>query len=349
MAILVGSDGDDVLRGGPADDELSGLAGNDRLDGGPGADVLGGGDDDGYTTVPGRFFIWGDTAEYVRSDAGVTVNLAMGTAQGGHAEGDTLAGIESVRGSDHADILTARTGDPSAGSALWGNKGGDRLQGGTGSDMLWGGKGTDTLDGGGGDDVLEGGVGADWLDGGEGSDRAAYRLSDAGVAINLAAGTGQGGHAEGDTLLGIENLTGSRFNDHLTGDDRNNRLIGDAGNDTLEGGKGDDVLDGGAGADWLDGGDGNDRLNGQDGQDRLKGGAGNDKFAFGDGDTVMDFADGRDTIDLRQLVDITADNFAESVTIRANGDDAEVVIGEAVLTVSGVSPAELTADDFLLA
>jgi hypothetical protein len=38
------------------------------------------------------------------------------------------------------------------------------------------------------------------------------------VTVDLAAGTGLGGDAEGDTLLDIENLDGSGHDDSLTGD-----------------------------------------------------------------------------------------------------------------------------------
>ena len=92
----------------------------------------------------------------------MTVNLATGSAAGGHAEGDTLTGIESARGSHHADVLTARDDDPSTeatseGSILWGHRGDDALHGGTGRDILWGGHGNDTLMGGAAVDFLEGG------------------------------------------------------------------------------------------------------------------------------------------------------------------------------------------------
>ena len=73
-----------------------------------------------------------------------------------------------------------------------------------------------------------GGAGRDVLDGGTGSDRTIYAGSDAGVTVNLATGTGLGGHAEGDTLTAIENLTGSVHSDALTGDDNGNRLTGSA-------------------------------------------------------------------------------------------------------------------------
>ena len=170
------------------------------------------------------------------------------------------------------------------------------------------------------------------LDGGEGEDHAGYWGSDAGVTVNLATGMGQGGHAEGDTLTGIENVSGSYHHaDHLIGDDGDNGLSGNGGNDTL---------DGGAGDDWLDG---------QDGEDLLTGGEVSDTFVFGDGDTVTDFEDGSDQINLHNLGHINADNFETNVTIRQSGDDVEVQIGDAVLTLTGASAADITVEDFILA
>ena len=57
--------------------------------------------------------------------------------------------------------------------------------------------------------------------------------------VNLETGEAAGGHAEGDTLTGVENLTGSDHNDALTGDAGANTLQGGSGNDALEGGAGD--------------------------------------------------------------------------------------------------------------
>jgi Ca2+-binding RTX toxin-like protein len=61
-----------------------------------------------------------------------------------------------------------------------------------------------------------------------------------------------------ETLLNIERLGGTEFDDELIGDAGNNILEGNAGNDTLFGGAGNDELDGGAGVDFLDGGEGVD-------------------------------------------------------------------------------------------
>jgi Ca2+-binding RTX toxin-like protein len=75
--------------------------------------------------------------------------------------------------------------------------------------------------------------------------------------VSLASGAVSGG-AGNDTLIGIEHVTASAFNDTLTGNELANVLTGGAGDDLLTGAAGADTLDGGAGADTLAGGLGND-------------------------------------------------------------------------------------------
>ena len=107
--------------------------------------------------------------------------------------------------------------------------GNDELKGSTGNDTLRGLEGDDTLYGAEGNDVLRGGPGADTLDGEDGWDVARYLSSNAAVTVNLATGDARGGHAEGDTLISIENLTGSDRDDVLTGDGGHNVLESGAG------------------------------------------------------------------------------------------------------------------------
>ncbi len=213
---LFGFAGDDVIDGGAGNDRLYGDAGNDTLIGGPGDDILDGGD--GV-----------DTVDYSGAAAGINANISSswGWAQG---EGyDQLSSIENIKGSAFNDTLT--------GGAIP-----NRLEGGAGHDTLNGGAGGDTLLGGTGDDRLMGGLGDDIIDGGAGNDTASYADSVIGVRVDLTKdGLIQntlGGGA--DTLIGIENLTGSAFSDVL---------IGSSGDNILEGGQGDDILDGGAGND----------------------------------------------------------------------------------------------------
>ena len=132
-----------------------------------------------------------------------------------------------------------------------GNAVANRLAGSAGNDELWGRGGDDVLEGNAGADRLEGGAGADRLDGGAGTDTVSYSGSDGAVTVDLEAGTGEGGHAEGDVIMDVENVLGSGYGDVLGGNSGANRL---------DGGDGDDILDGGAGADRLLGGAGMDTV-----------------------------------------------------------------------------------------
>jgi serralysin len=102
-------------------------------------------------------------------------------------------------------------------------------------------------------------LGADTLNGGVGGCvTASYANAVGGVVVDLLLGLGLAGEAAGDTLIAIDNLIGSAFDDTLVGNNLRNRLEGGAGNDTLNaqgeadilvGGDGDDVLNGGTGRD----------------------------------------------------------------------------------------------------
>ena len=140
----------------------------------------------------------------------------------------------SPQGSEHTADYDHR------GNCLYGWGGDDRLYGGDADDILSGGTGNDVLEGRGGNDWLHGGPGADTLDGGPGIDTASYSGSRGAVTVNLAARSASGGDADGDTIVGIENLVGS---------DRADTLTGNAGDNVLEGGRGADRLVGGGGKD----------------------------------------------------------------------------------------------------
>src|SRR5262245_52227272 len=157
--------------------------------------------------------------------------------------------------------------------AIYGTESGETLDRADGvtdnGDQIYGFGGEDWIYGLGGNDWLKGGGGADHLFGGEGSDTASYYDSTAGVQVDLQWGTGRGGTAEGDTLNGIENVSGSLYHDHIRGNDLPNtldgldgqdQLFGYGGRDILNGGDGDDLLTGGPGADTLNGGDANDTV-----------------------------------------------------------------------------------------
>ncbi|SFG41269.1 Ca2+-binding protein, RTX toxin-related [Roseobacter denitrificans OCh 114] len=219
-------------------------------------------------------------------------NVRVGTHQGdtinGGGGGDAIfgdGGSDIINGMGGDDIIVGGTGS----DTLDGGVGDDVIDGGDGVDMITGGEGNDDLDGdagddtligGAGDDDLGGGAGADILHGGEGKDRLAYGSSNAGVTIDLAAGTGSGGHADGDVFSGFENVQGSEHNDIIRGDAGTNLLNGENGNDILEGRDGDDVLFGATGDDTLRGGNGDDILSALQGREHFDGGAGQDLVSY---------------------------------------------------------------------
>src|SRR2546430_3568991 len=88
---------------------------------------------------------------------------------------------------------------------------------GTGAINGTGNAGDNVLIGNTGNNILAGLGGADTLDGGAGTDTATYVASAAGVNVSLSTGVGHGGDAEGDTLVNVENLTGSNLNDVIEG------------------------------------------------------------------------------------------------------------------------------------
>ncbi|MFC6463210.1 beta strand repeat-containing protein [Paracoccus aerius] len=139
------------------------------------------------------------------------------------------------------------------------------LVGGNADDGLSGSIGNDSLEGGAGRDTLAGGVGNDTLVGGADADTASYQSATSGVTVDLnLQGVAQlVGASEGsDTLISIENLIGSRFEDLLTGDAVANVVSGGAGNDTIRGEAGNDMLFGNQGDDLLEGGSGDDWMHG---------------------------------------------------------------------------------------
>ena len=217
------------------------------------------------------------------------------------------------------DYVLAGSGD----DIVYAGLGNDTVLGQAGNDLLDGGSGNDSLYGGGGNDTLVGSSGADYLDGGAGENWAYFNdaIATTGVTVNLTTGQGNGGYAQGDTYVGIQNVLGSAFDDVLAGNTDNNSLLANAGNDTLIGGAGNNFLDGGTGSDTADystvtaalnialdttfsngqggtdqlvnienliGGTSDDVLMGNSGINILQGGGGNDTLDGGGGADVLD-------------------------------------------------------------
>ncbi|WP_179221873.1 M10 family metallopeptidase [Inquilinus limosus] len=260
---LYGNGGNDSIQGGAGADFISGGNGDDLIQGGAGDDVLtgGGGKDQvygndgndrfyieaGWNAGIGEAFFGGagidtfDASTVIFVGFSATINLQDGIFTDSNFPGYEiwLSSVENAIATDENDTVTG-SGENNV------------LTLGAGNDTAWGLGGNDSLLGEAGNDVLRGGAGADILNGGAGIDTASYYESSTGISVNLATGTGTGGDAQGDTLIGIENLSGSQGND---------TLVGNSGANTLQGWNGDDVLRGGAGADILNGGNGVDTAN----------------------------------------------------------------------------------------
>ncbi|WP_413173195.1 beta strand repeat-containing protein [Anabaena azotica] len=157
---IIGQDGNDTITGFLGNDLLYAGNGQDDLDGGEGDDTLWGGA--GYKILRGGA---GNDVIYSRDGQGLSANNNLYGGQGN----DTLygwTGNDSLFGEDGNDSLDGSWGNDS----LDGGAGNNILNGGDGNDVLKGGVGNDTIDGGAGDDTIDGGAGDDTIDGGAGTD-----------------------------------------------------------------------------------------------------------------------------------------------------------------------------------
>jgi len=203
-----GSNFDDTLAGSHGDDFLLGGAGNDLLFGAAGNDFMDGG-------------LGTDRADYAQAIGAVHVDLSFGSAIDGVGNFDTLFNIENVTGSNFDDTLRGNNFD----------------------NALFGGLGNDLLYGGAGNDLLDGGVVADLQSdaGFRDTDRVDYSTAFFSVNVNLETGIAFDGEGGMDTLIGIESVNGSMFNDEFVGSS--------AFLENFHGGAGDDFINGGGGFD----------------------------------------------------------------------------------------------------
>jgi Ca2+-binding RTX toxin-like protein len=240
---------------------------------------------------------------------GVVLVCAFALVQAGSAEAAKCTlkgtgGVDVLKGTKKADVLCGKGGD----DVLIGKGGDDVLKGADGKDILTGKSGNDSLAGGAGDDTLAGGKGDDELKGQAGIDVAAFADSPAAITVDLGAGTASGDGA--DTMIAVENVIGSSFNDLLTGDAAANELSAGDGDDAVVGGAGNDTLKGQGGADSTSyaaatdsvtadmragtvSGQGTDAISGIE---NLTGSPQADTIVGDDAANILDGAGGRDTV-----------------------------------------------------
>ncbi|MEB3293280.1 MAG: calcium-binding protein, partial [Synechococcales bacterium] len=231
---LEGGNGDDRLFSGNGNDTLLGGDGDDWLAGGAGIDLLDGGD--GFDLA-----LLGDLPSGVRAD----LNTDQMTYQDatGNIITEIIRNIEGITSGEFNDELI-------------GDAGNNRFDGRGGNDILRGGLG---------DDYFLGGAGIDFIDGGAGFDTVnLVEDFNFGVSVNLSTGTviyNAMGSTITETILNIESVIATQFDDEVIGNDADNLIYGLGGNDRLFGGDGNDGLVGGDGIDFMDGGAGFDTAN----------------------------------------------------------------------------------------
>lgn len=264
--------------------------------------------------------------QYSNAPFAVMVDLAAGIAAGGDGN-DTLININQVLGSAYDDVLL-------------------------GSDSFL-------------TEHFEGMAGNDTIEGRGGHDIVRYLSASYGVVVDLATGSASGffaGDLGTDTLLDIEGVVGSTYEDSLFGGAADESFQGYKGNDSIDGGGGIDRVDytwstsavtvdlaagtasdGFGGSDILRNLEGvrgsnfNDRvignaadnvLEGRAGDDALIGGAGNDTIFGGDGEADVALYSGNQA-DYR--VTHQADGSLLVADLREAGEGTDILTGVEVL------------------
>jgi Ca2+-binding RTX toxin-like protein len=203
---LWGGAGDDILQGSYGSDQLYGESGNDILGGSFGNDIMDGGSGGANTTN-------------FNSPAGVMVDLGITVQQDTGGQGkDIIRSCQNLIGSPFNDVLI-------------GTDGANHIRGLAGDDLVLGMGGNDLLDGGPGNNRIDG-------NGAFGLKTLTYAYANAGVVVDLEAGTATGGFGDGafsDILFNIQNIMGSPYYDELYGDGNSNVIDGGGGSDIMNG------------------------------------------------------------------------------------------------------------------
>jgi serralysin len=167
-------------------------------------------------------------------------------------------------------------------------------------------------------EVFDGGQGEDYIDGGGGGhDRYQIETPPFAIIVDLSGPVGTArlvlpdGSFETDTLVNIEEVSATEFDDDITLSDVDNVAIGENGNDTIRGLAGNDTLIGDQGHGFFGTTAGDDVLIGGLGKDMLTGNGGHDAFRFesilesgtrgATRDVITDFKRGDDLIDLAAI------------------------------------------------
>jgi Ca2+-binding RTX toxin-like protein len=266
-----GYDGNDIVYAGGRADHIYIGNGDDTVYAGKGTTVYN--DGDGDDLVIGFKDGAGVTIDYSLHNQAVNVNLSTdsGDDDNDGITDDTLQFVDHVTGSDFDDILRGDSGR----NIIYGGAGNDiiygddaydgvdffdRLYDGAGDDIVYGGDGADGFYSGSGTNQLYGEDGDDFfnllegnniVDGGNGTDILMFTQSSGSVRVDLLnqeLDIDNNGVAEG-SVINVENVKGSQFDDIFKGNDQYNVIEGEKGEDILYASAGSDILHGGQGTD----------------------------------------------------------------------------------------------------
>ncbi|MEL6915463.1 MAG: hypothetical protein AAFP13_13265 [Pseudomonadota bacterium] len=281
---VIGSNGDDTLRGDGRDNVLSGGAGDDLLEGRAGDDVL----------------VLGEGSDTARGGMGDdTFIIGLGNADVDGGDGFDVVDFGSVEGE-----ITFDFDDFSFEANLLRDVPVWRDGGGT-DPRVWNGTVLTPQDiieaeaafANSADDLTRALPGVDDPDRAQFEvvfDQLAFPFSGTFTNIEkLTTGIGD------DTIIGSnadEFMVGAGGNDVLDGGRGDDTLMGDIGDDDLKGGVGEDLLESGAGNDFVRGGRGEDTIKGGGGHDALRGQRNADTMEGGSGDDNIKGGGGNDRL-----------------------------------------------------
>jgi Ca2+-binding RTX toxin-like protein len=372
--VLNGTNVNDTLNGTGGNDVINGFGGNDLIDAGAGDDVINAGSNIGGTTGFDtiRSGAGNDTISFAGAGTGyfdlryehassgmdAVINGATGTiTERGGIGVDTLANLDQIdgnigglgiSGSSVDDTFQVTLSDPT-----------DFLQ----------------IRAGAGDDQISS-TGAGFV-------RVDYRNAVSGISVDLRLASGQvinDGFGDTDTLVNVQEISGSNLADSIIGSAGDDRFILNGGNDMVDGGAGFDrvrydrdgyanlnldLQAGMATGTWngaqfthnltsiehVRGTFGNDLIRGSLANERFEGRGGNDLFVFNGGqDVITDFAAGPglgDRIDLTDFPDVRTLADVMAVATQQGTNTVLSFNGGHSLTLNNVVPGSLTADDFI--
>ena len=244
--IVDGNGGNDTITTGSGADTVDGGTGDDTIQTNDGNDVVDGNDgNDRISTGSGDDVVDGGIGDDV-----IAPGVGTDTVDGG--TGSNTLTYENVT-TGGVTVNTSGTSGSVAGTGVTDSF--TNIAAISGTDLF-----SDTFYGDSSDNIFDGLGGTDLLD---------YSSEGDAVSVDLSNESASGTTIGNDTVVNMENIIGTIYDDTLIGNDSNNTIDALAGNDLIDDGAGNDTVNADAGDDTVRGSAGNDVLDGGSGTDLL--------------------------------------------------------------------------------